>query len=1745
MSLEEVKRLRSSQKGWVTRWMDRLKAALDADKPAVEIEIILGSLQNQITKLENAQSRVEALSDTDEEALAEQAYVEDVLTDALDMQVRAKSKLKADAVAAAPIVPVAAAPVPVIVNAAPAQPPVAVQLPKEELPKYDGDPLKYAEFIDRFKTSVHTNASLPASRKMVYLKQCLIGSAEKALEGWDCTEASYASAFQYLEDRFGDPDVRMDALLSILLDLEKVESESNTKDLRKMIDTVESTIRSLKSLDVDMASFGRMFKLILLRRIPKNCRLGFLRSGKEQTLENLTKFLCEEIRILEKGKDKAPLSAAGSSEMEEKPSSKQKYKSDHSAGSARKVEPKSSQGMKHRTVFTVKASDEPCVFCAGKHSSEKCSKSPAERLKIASEKKLCFLCLDSGHYTFRCHVKERCGKDGCSRRHHILLHDDEKDKQQQSSDGKLNVKLMNTIAHSESVLLPVVATSVQGEHRKAKVRGILDSGSNVSFCSDELADELHMKVLGKKELRVTSFNSKEKLIHSREVVARFEKLDGSTLEVHAFTVPSLGIQQNKVDPSVLNVDELKGSEFQFGDVTRDDGSAPTDLYFLLGSDVLASVMTGKRIMVGSGLGAIETCFGWVLQGQVNQSGRSSSSIVCLSKAVEIDEDDLSQRLEAFWETEDVPKSSSQTEVALECFEKDLKMENGKYVVPLPFVDDRRPTPNGFVAQAMFKRMKNRLKEVDEYRNVFNEYVSFGAIERDPDERMDVGYFLPHHAVLRPSSDTHKVRIVFNASHKMKDGFSLNDVLETGPNILPNVATILMKFRWGAVALTGDIQKAFLTIGILPEHRKFLRLAWEQGEPMRMCRLPFGLNCAPFLLQATILIHLKKSFESGKISFDEYERIVNSFYMDDLISSMDSKEERDNLIAIAEELFGQAGMTIHKWRFADDRNDDSNTTVLGMNWDCQNDQLSVADLKLKPRGEWTKRSFLGVLSSVFDPLGVLSPLVLWGKILMQRVWKSDATGWDEVLSDELTEEINRWSEELKKVSSVKIDRWLNTSFSKDEFWIHCFVDASESGFGACVYVVTRSTSMLLTSKTRVAPLKVSSLPRLELQAAVMGVHLVEFVLKAIPKPEKIFYWSDSKVTLAWLNSPSYKWATFVANRVAEIQRRSSSDQWLHVPGTDNPADWASRGCEVESLQSDFWLHGPSWICSPTDWPAQHEKESTDVEMKKVKTVAAVEVEEQVDLFPRSSSWKKIVRLIALIRRMKTKRASAEPDHKNVQPLDDEELNAAESTLIRMIQSNYYAEEIAALKKNDAVQRSSSLWKLDPFMDAEGLLRVGGRIGKSLLNYDAQHPIILPHGDRYVAALVEDTHLDLHHGGVDSMVTSLRNKFWITKAKRLCRKVKTKCMTCKRFDGKVMNEVMAPLPEERVTLSRPFSFIGVDFAGPFMTKVRGEVTKSYLLVIVCCSTRALHLELTESLMTEDFILAFRRFVARRGWPKGIRSDNGRTFVKAAEMLKISWKFNPPHAPWWGGQFERYVQLVKKPLARVLGQALVSQKELEALFLELERTINSRPLIKPSDDVKDPGPVTPAMLLGEVFDEKGTELKFNADQVTKRMRYVEKLRKNLSRRWHDEYLGSLMERRRTFFHRHEIQVGDLAFLDTGKKRVDWPMVKITEIFRGSDGRTRAVRVQVGDTEFIRPVQRLVPLELSVPSEDVTEKELTTAVSEDVPECNEACYLPDGDEVSWVQCDRCDVWKHQFCAGVEGELAADEEFLCVKCSG
>ena len=1126
--------------------------------------------------------------------------------------------------------------------------------------------------------------------------------------------------------------------------------------------------------------------------------------------------------------------------------------------------------------------------------------------------------------------------------------------------------------------------------------------------------------------------------------------------------------------------------------------------------------------------AEQTRFGWTI---MTTGAEANLESMFLTQTAVADYEQLC-RLDVLG-LQDTPPGD-QKMVHAEFVEQLRRSPEGWYETGIPWKGDHPPLPNNKTGslkrlESLVAKLK-RTGNLEAYDAIIREQLESGVIEPADEPAKGKEFYIPHKPVIRENAESTKLRIVYDASAKANaTAPSLNECLNIGPPLQNQLWKVLVRARFRAVAIIGDMKKAFLQVRIREEDRDALRFHWinpekpDEIKTYRFTRALFGLGPSPFLLGGVIQQHLNTYRDSAPKCVEEIE---HGLYVDDLLLGGDTIEEARVMKTAAIEIFEKAHFQLHKWNSnASELEDDTQATntnqvsesvqqqevielaqeeqvsessltyakqqlgvksgdsrLLGLEWAKHKDTLAIK-FPQEPTPV-TKRGILQKIAKVYDPLGLASPLNLQGKLLYRDACNVRGA-WDAELPDELCARWRKWEKGLPV--QVEVPRALvRVGEPIKDIALHAFGDASGCGVAAAVYAVVQQGATvnqgLVVARARLAKQGLT-IPRLELVSGHMAVNLLSNVRDALDRLPvgSLYAWLDSTVALHWIaGNGEYK--QFVSNRVSKIKEHKEVS-WRHVPTQDNPADLGSRGGLV-SDDNQLWWKGPDWLSDPSAWPPEiittptAETESERKALKQVLATAKEEPSELNQLLHRTTLWRTLRICAWVYRFMRNSRCHGQKD-KVRGPLTTEEIEYQRTLWTKRVQRQHA--ELQKFKEERL--------KLNLHPNDDGVLVCHGRI-------QGEYPIYVPYESVLAEKLIQDAHKSTLHGGVGLTMTKVRERYWIPHLRRLVKRTIKACAGCKRFQAVAFkNPPAGPLPKDRTEGNTPFEVIGVDYAGPLEYKATKKKTgKAYVLLYTCSLTRAIHLELLPTLETQDFIKSFKAFVARRGRPKKVYSDNGGTFVGAERWLRkvmddekfndilarnnIVWQFNLSRAPWWGGQFERLVGLMKQALQKSIGRGLLTWKELEELLLDVEVALNGRPLSYVEDDHQLPI-LTPNVMLytqSNLIPELDLHRVEDAD-LRKRAKYLQRCKQVLWNRWTSEYVRALREQHNLKHGSNTTTLaeGDVVIIRGDEKdRNKWKLGIVKELIKGRDGILRAAKLRSGRGFLERAVQQLYPLKL-----------------------------------------------------------------------
>lgn len=1325
--------------------------------------------------------------------------------------------------------------------------------------------------------------------------------------------------------------------------------------------------------------------------------------------------------------------------------------------------------------------------------------------------------------------------------------------------------LSTTLART-SMVVPVLLSSQSDPTKEIQTYALLDTMSSLSFIDSHLAEQLSVTPVNT-SLRLNTMTAKNELVPSQAIGGlRVRPLDSrnfvklplthstDNLSISPATIPTpdiaashshLRVIADKLHPlqknvqaglllgydcpeALMPIDIITGTPFAVRTPLGWSVIGDTPITDTLKTLCTAPVVRDREVTVTTAQTQTE-------DSQNQPPLAATVAYVYRTKAVEATTTDLLHLMERDFIEQEIGKRSQDEVKFLQIVEEKIKVnEDGKYEMPLPFRHGDPPLPDNRSAavnraRTLRQQLMKNPKKREHYVQFMEASIADGYAERVPDLQIEtpVRWYIPHHGVYNEKKPD-KIRVVFDCSTRHR-GECLNDHLLQGPDLINPLIGVLCRFRKGKIAFSCDIQQMFHQFYVCKPHRDYFRfLWWENGDlegPLRDYRMRvhiFGATSSPGCAN----FGLKKiARDNSDVCPQASKFIQQNFYIDDGLHSEDEIDAAVKILEGAVEICKRGRMRLHKIvsnsqellshfpaseiRDAQQldlgaKEEPQVERTLGLQWRIQEDTFSFTpEVKTKPV---TRRGMLSTVATLYDPLGLISPIVLLGRIILQKMCRNQAL-WDDPPPPEVAEDWRRWVEGLSALHSLRIPRsFVSPHFGKTaSAELHHFSDASEKGYGQCSYLRLKDTHghvhcSLVMSKARVAPLKSVTIPRLELQAATLSVRMAEFLHNQLAYDSLTHhFWTDSEIVLAYIANTQKQFHVFVANRVSQIRSFSKPCHWSHVTTDRNPADMASRGKEVAQLQSSCWYEGPPFLWQP-EVPKQEEEfavQPDDVEVRRC--MAAHEAQATFvtmeKRFARFSSLQSLLRAFGLLLRALARRGGRE-----LTPVQSWEL--AEQRLITIAQKNFLARPSPQLK--------NSMEQLNCRKSEEDLVVVRGRISAPNRRREVSVPILLPKDSHLTVLIATDCHVKTGHSGRTTTIHEMRARgFWVIGIRRLVASILRGCVLCLRHHAPFLQQRMADLPADRVTPGSPFDHCGMDCFGPFLVREGRRTVKRWGLIVTCLRTRAVHLEVLDNMSTDAFLDALRRVVAIRGNIRQIRCDRGTNFVGASRELKrawaevdqerlntvslqtlsCEWTFNTPNASHQGGVWERLIRSARRILAGLMGTAAgrLEASTLRTLLYEVMAVMNSRPLsVESLEDPTGPLPLTPNHILTAkstgvcpppgVFCEADLFLR-------KQWRKAQFLADRFWQKWRDDYLVSLQQRRKWLKMQPNLAKGDVVLLSKDlHPRSSWRMALVEEAIPGDDGLVRTCILRAprrGEdggsgaiTRMERPVTKLVLL-------------------------------------------------------------------------
>lgn len=1653
---------------------------------------------------------------------------------------------------------------------------MSLRMPTQTLDKFNGDPLQFQMFMRTFHNIIEKTEFDP-ERKLNYLLNHTQGDPHQLIEGciYERADHGYDRALDLLEQHYGQPYQISQCYIELLTEGPKL-SPANLDGLKKLSLNLISCSNTLYALG-ELRKFENSDSLIkIVKRLPSHLANAWRKRAdvimyemrRPVTLSDLSDFVEKSVREAKNplfGVQKIP--AFNERFSDSKPDRGKSMRQKSFATSTQNSGPKVTVGQS-----VSQTSNFHCLlkcYNSKPHYVNQCdifrAMSYDDRAKFVKENNLCFACLSSDHFISNCKREKPCKY--CPKFHTTLLHppnpypntnsnrkfannnqrpyaNSERETASEAQDAQINCCSSGTC--DSSVFLPIIPVRVKTSKNANCIEtyALLDSGSDSSYCSDELLKQLNVSGKTVNIKRSTLSNANETLtsqIIDNVIVSDYYENNFITIP-HLFSQKQIPISSSSIPTSR----DLENYKYLQNINLPEINIKSVDL--IIGSNVDVALEPIEVIpKQDGGPFATKTRLGWSLNGSRKNSGFYPKKKVAYFATVKPPDmcstcfDSINDQKYGKLEP------SIEQKRFLENASKTIRLnKTGHYEVDLPLKHENIDLPKNLAqAKQRLFYLKNRFKRdtkyYEEYKKSIKVMLDDGYAAKVTNEELnDETWYISHFGVYHPRKPN-KLRVVFDCSARFK-GTSLNDNLLPGPDLTNTLVGVLVKFRQNLIAVQGDIRAMFHQIQLPEKDTKyFWFLWWPNGdynsnfEIYKMKVYLFGTIASPgvanFALKQTAL-----DFGSD-FSDEAVKSVQNNFYVDDILCSADDSESAVKLIYDIKEMLKRGGFSLGKFMSNDEnvlkslpsedcagsvsldlnKSEIPTQAALGVKWNINGDSLGFS-VNVPVKSE-TRRGILSVLNSVFDPLGCLIPFNLNAKLVLKKLCQLKL-GWDEdKCPPEILQQWHNWLADLKLIENYTIQRCykpINFGKLKSAQLIH-FADASNVAMASVSYIKIINENDIVTTnfvfaKSRLAPQKCMSIPRLELSAATLAANADKMLRNELQFPllPSVFY-IDSMTVLFYIRNTTKSFHTFVSNRIDKIRNITESNQWRFVSTKNNIADIATRGLSGKKfVNNKTWKFGPEFIqnenCDFEEPTISHTDMENDCEIKKEKKSAfATEIQNNdvlQCLMNKYSDWMKLRKIVAWVLRYKqnllnkVKKKNSELKaltgaNKEINPIQVEELHKAENAIFLYLQQQEYAEEIDALQKGKQIKQSSKIIKLQPIL-VDNILRVGGRLIKSKLSFQAKHQIIVSKTMPIVAMLVRWFHQLNGHSGRQHVISKIREKYWLINANSCTRKVLKDCVACRKVNRNLEKQIMSELPPDRLDInSPPFSNVGVDYFGPIMVKRGRSEIKRYGVLFTCLTLRAVHLELSSDLSTDAFILALRRFMARRGQPKLIRSDNGTNFVGAVRELKdsidiwnqnqinnfllqrdIKWIFNPPSASHFGGAWERLIRSVRKHLIFLANEQILTDESLHTFLCEAETIINSRPLTIVSSDVNDLNPLTPNDLLLNKSNSSLPPGLFNSSDnfSRKKWKQTQYLSDQFWHRFKKEYLPLLQIRQKWNKLNKNLKINDIVLIcENNLPRNQWSLGRVIESFPDEKGIVRKVKLKTKDSTLLRPVAKL----------------------------------------------------------------------------
>ncbi|XP_046632671.1 uncharacterized protein LOC124312218 [Daphnia pulicaria] len=1562
-----------------------------------------------------------------------------------------------------------------------------------ELESFEGKALEWFSWIDLFRALVHDTPK-SAGEKLALLKRYLRGDCLDLVYGLGGGEPAYIEALVRLKQTCGRRDVMRAAHHQAI---GKLEPKQDPGSFKRFAERIRTHLFDLSRIG-ETGTTDLIEKICLKLQLHDRLAWNEGRRGRieDRSLNDFGMWLCSRASAYQN----AFSIAADQVNPNSSKLSNQKRQARTNQSST-----KSFDGQKKE--FSRFNGKPFCFKCEKEHRLVDCedfkSLSVGERLTFCMRRRLCFYCFSTKYSVRECDRRKICKHAGCGFYHHQLLHSSTKEgsPSEKESEEKARPTTARTGA-PQRVAMGMLRLPVMAEDGSWVLANIfIDEGSDTTLMRSAFAKVL--KLRGPPQfLTVDGAGGVITRHRSSRIQFRVQAADGDILSLEGSTMKKVASPTPVTDWNKEKVQWPHLASLPLGET-----GGGVDILVGLDHAHLVAVIE-SRVGLEKEPIASKTAFGWIVRGVVEGRVNVTSVRSCkISGSASLA--NLATEMRRFCDTEDYGTEhqigcvSPENKRALEIVQEKTKRLEVGYEVPIiwregePNLDSNRP-----MAENRFRSLLNRFRRQPEferdYQAAVQKYLDQGYASRVPDPASAL-YFLAHHGVYKGT----KLRVVYDAAAAFK-GKCLNDAIISGPALQPSLAAVIIRFREGEIAWASDIEAMFSRFRLSSEDRNYFCFLWQEKDAAelivcRMDRLPFGVNCSPFVAIYTV----RRILEDAGVPESVIQAVKERMYVDDYLGSAPSVNEAVEEAVTVKDALANSDLNLQSWISnsidflravsrtepepdsisAHPLTGENTEKVLGIVWDPKADLLGFKVDKMLD-SSFSRVDLVSKVASVFDPLGTASPFIVKAKIRL-RILGLKGLGWTDLITGDDEIWWRKWFLSLEQLNTMKMPRCLFPDRAQiSTVDLHAFGDASEEAYAAVIYLrVVYSDGRILVRQVKaankIAPKKTISVPKLELNAALLAARLLRTVHSILePMIQRRFLWTDSSTVRNWIRATAAYYQVFVSYRVGEIQTITEPEEWRFIPGVLNPADLATRSSIDEQPIPSMWLDGPEFLLQSEDsWPVDLPWMAVTEEMRSCRSYSAAVKKDPGD-------WKEI--------------QIGSGDIPALSKLDEKY-----QELVKACQSEVYEKELHRLKKGKPLHSTSSLLALAPVLGPDGVLRLGGRAGRAKLPYDQLHPPLLPGSHPFTEKIIIAFHEHLKHVGTDFLLSYIRQHFWITSGREAIKRIRRNCVICRRNRAQPGEQLMGDLPDSRLDSGfLPFTRTAIDLFGPFeVGLIRNRTAKRWGVLFTCMVTRAVFLELVPSLSTSDFLLALRKFISLYRKPEVIHSDNGTNFVGAERVLReavekmyadeaipkflkevnIKWTFQPARTPHFGGTHESLVRSTKRALYNALEQEgdkfrYPTEDLFRTLLYEVAGLLNTRPLTYASSDPEDFRPLTPNDFLNRPPTSYPPAGSFDDASPREHYRYLQRVLNLFWSMWKTTYLQSLAARKKWKIKRPNLEVGDVVLeINKNFRRGEWSIGHVAKVFPGTDGCVRAVDIQLPTGIFRRGITELCLLESS----------------------------------------------------------------------